>query len=101
MPGSQQRFHIVKPKFCHAVIVRLVLVARNDQPVALDQSAQSRNASTNRSVDVLPVVKELLVGQTSLFGDAINQLDHDEVYPFVVTNLLRNCSAPKRIYSSA
>src|SRR5262245_25936285 len=78
LPGSQQCFHIVKPKFRHAVIVRLVFVARNSQAVALDQSAQSWDASTNWSVDVLPVVKELLVGQTCLLGDAINELDHNQ-----------------------
>ena len=44
--------------------------------VALDQLAEMRDARADGAVDVLPVVKELFVGEPGFAGDAVDELDH-------------------------
>ena len=42
-------------------------------------TAESRDSNADRSVDIFPVTKELLIRQTRLLGDAINEFDHDHL----------------------
>jgi len=45
----------------------------------LYQLAESRNSSTDRSVDIFPVTKEFLIRQACFLGDAINKFDHSHL----------------------
>ncbi len=76
LTGRQQSFHVVKPEFRHAVVIRSVFVSRYGQAVALYQSAESRNPSADRAVDIFPVMKERLIRESCLLRDAVNKFDH-------------------------
>jgi hypothetical protein len=58
-----------------------VFISWGCEAVALYQSAEMRATGTDGSVDILPVVKELLVGQARLLGDAINKFDRGPLHP--------------------
>src|SRR6266852_2272778 len=77
--GRCQSLHVVNPKFRHAVVIGPVFVARDGQAVVLYQFAEPRNSSTDRAVNIFPVVKEFLIRQVRLLGDAINQFDHSHL----------------------
>ncbi len=89
LAGCEQVFYGVKPEFCHAVVRGRVFIAWDVYAVTLDESAEAGDAGTDGTVDVFPVVKELLVGQAGFFRDAISEFDHRCVP-------LENRNEPKR-----
>ena len=76
LTSRQQSLHVVKPQFRHAVVVGSALVSRYGQAVALYPSAESRDSSADRAVDIFPVMKEFLIRESCLLRDAVNKFDH-------------------------
>jgi len=54
------------------------LPARDVQAVALHQLAQSGDSSADGAVNILPVMKEFVISQAHLLGDALNKFDHGQ-----------------------
>lgn len=67
LTSSQQVINVIKPQFRHPVVVGAMCVGRNCETVALDQSAQPRDTSTDRAMDIFPVMKEFLISQARFF----------------------------------
>jgi hypothetical protein len=70
---------VVEPEFHHPIVIGSVFISRDDEAMALYQSAEVRNTSAEGSVDIFPVMKELFVCQACLLGDAINEFHHSRL----------------------
>ena len=62
LTSGHERLPVVEPEFHHPIVIGRVFISADDKAVALDQSAEVRNTSTQGSVDIFPVMKELFVG---------------------------------------
>jgi len=64
---SDQVVHTVKPQFRHAVEIGVPDNSGNADGVTLHKLSESGNLSADRTEHVLPIVKELIVGNFRLF----------------------------------
>src|ERR1700757_3135895 len=66
-----------------------MLISGNVQATALDQLAQSWNASADWAVNVLPVLEKFFVRQSGFFRNAIDQFDHlSALFGFEIFSIL-------------
>ena len=76
LPRREQGSLIVKPKFSHAVKVRLPCIAWDMDGPALNEPAQTRNAYPYRPVNISPVASKCFGRETRSSSNAVDELEH-------------------------
>src|SRR6266446_4511269 len=79
LPRREQGGHVVEPKFSHAIEIRLPRIAWDMNGLALNESAQTRNACPHAPVHVPPVASKCFRREISSSSNAVDELEHGHV----------------------
>src|SRR5512135_889083 len=71
-----QSLHIIKPEFNHTIKIRWPRVTRNIDPMALHESAQTRDPGAHWTMNIFPIMEEIFIRHPWLFGNTVHELYH-------------------------
>ncbi len=80
LPRRQQGSHVVKPKFSHAVKIRLPRIAWDMDGTALNEPAQTWNACPHAPVQIPPVASKCFRREISSSSNAVDELEHGALF---------------------